>query len=481
MKIAFVCSYFEGPELDTITTSFYEELVKAQRHDGNELIVISLTDGEPSDVERFGVRFVSRKFDRERYTALAGIEFAPALAWNLSRAMDLYRQGAAVARSVNAELIQCVKAIDAVGWLAYENMPVAVFSVTPQFEIMRLDFDKQYTRFDTELVTMLEVMAMSVATVVASPSRALRHIIATTSGLDVEKIAEYMVPFAKCPDQDSGQEMDSHASTPDRLKIVYLGGLERYKGIDVLVESLLPLSKNAPPFRVVIAGEGPQLMGLAPLVEVLKERLSELGLADRVDFLPPQPRHARRQLVRTADVVVFPFRYCGCMSHVLEAMSDGAAVIATEVGSIGERLTHTQNAFLVPADDPAALAEGLEQVLMDRELRNRLRMGARGFIDREYGDNQALNTIVKVTGRALTEFDRTASSATRCAVAHILAAADDFCDRRYVSKALEDKYTEGAARAWSQAYQAGRSEAMSEAQGRGLADLFKKWLHAGRR
>src|SRR5262249_8556305 len=194
----------------------------------------------------------------------------------------------------------------------------------------------------------------------------------------------------------------------------------------------------------VIAGGSPALIGQDSLVSVLKARLQELGLTDFVEFLPALSRPERRTLVRSAAAVVFPFRYCGCMSHVLEAMSDGAAVVASRVGSIGERLTHLLNAFLVRADDPANLADGIEQILLDQDLRNRLQSGAREWVERQYGASQARDLLAALNSRVVSEFAAAQCRAVKIGLGRLLAAAEDYCRHGYLDRVLEEKYSEGA-------------------------------------
>ena len=94
-------------------------------------------------------------------------------------------------------------------------------------------------------------------------------------------------------------------------------------------------------------------------------------------------------LLAAADVFVLSSRSEGAPFSILEAMAAGLPVVATDVGGVGELVADGETGLLVPAGDPARLAEALRSLLADAALRRRL--GAAGLARaRERFDLRAL-------------------------------------------------------------------------------------------
>lgn len=146
--------------------------------------------------------------------------------------------------------------------------------------------------------------------------------------------------------------------------IVAVGRLARQKGVDVLLAALADVRRMVPTAQLWILGDGEDR---APL-----EKLTgELGLADAVHFLGivsnPFPYVAKSQLFVSAA------RYEGVSNAILEALACGTPVVATACPSgITEIIDTDHNGWLVPPEDPVALARAIEKALtagpaLDRE------------------------------------------------------------------------------------------------------------------
>ena len=159
-------------------------------------------------------------------------------------------------------------------------------------------------------------------------------------------------------------------------EILYLGTMAPWQGLETLVRALARLG---PPTRLRLVG--PPGKGWAGGLRRLAARL---GVADRLTIQPPVPPSLVPALVARARVCVAPLdgsprnlvQGC-CPLKLLEYMAAGKAVVATEVPPIEAIATHGRDAWLVPPDDPQALATGLRVVLDDAALRARLGAAAR--------------------------------------------------------------------------------------------------------
>jgi glycosyltransferase involved in cell wall biosynthesis len=142
--------------------------------------------------------------------------------------------------------------------------------------------------------------------------------------------------------------------------------LTSQKGIDVAVEALSLLPDDV---VLVVLGEGSER-------ELLEELAREHAVDARV-FLPGRVPDVAAWL-RRASVYVQPARWEGFGLAVLEAMVCGLPVVATNVSSLPELVVDGESGVLVPPDDPAALARGIERALSEPGMGDAGRARARG-------------------------------------------------------------------------------------------------------
>jgi glycosyltransferase involved in cell wall biosynthesis len=144
-------------------------------------------------------------------------------------------------------------------------------------------------------------------------------------------------------------------------EIVAVGRLVPQKGFDVLVRAFATLSTED--WRLTILGEGPSRRALEDLI-------AQLGVRDRVALVGEV--HDVRARLRSAAVFVLASRFEGFPNALLEAMAEGAAIVATDCRSgPAEILRDCPRALLVPVDDAPALADALARVIVDEALRER--------------------------------------------------------------------------------------------------------------
>jgi glycosyltransferase involved in cell wall biosynthesis len=119
---------------------------------------------------------------------------------------------------------------------------------------------------------------------------------------------------------------------------------------------------------------------------VLRKRIAELGLEDRVTFLGEVQDVPA--LLAELDAFVLPtwneWRMEGCPVALLEAMSSGLPCVATDIPGSRDVVEAETSGILVPAKDAAALAAALERLAADPALRRTLGEAARGRAVRKY-------------------------------------------------------------------------------------------------
>jgi glycosyltransferase involved in cell wall biosynthesis len=146
------------------------------------------------------------------------------------------------------------------------------------------------------------------------------------------------------------------AVPPDARVVLTTSRLVVQKGVDVAVRALAELPGDC---VLVVLGEGPERAAL--------ERLAvEHGLADRVFLLGRVPDVAA--WLRRSAVYVQPSRWEGFGLAALEAMHASLPVVAARVSSLPELVVDGETGYLVPVDDPSALAQAVARALDQPQL-----------------------------------------------------------------------------------------------------------------
>jgi glycosyltransferase involved in cell wall biosynthesis len=149
--------------------------------------------------------------------------------------------------------------------------------------------------------------------------------------------------------------------------IVCLANFTPTKGQAVIIDAMPQLARQFPNIRAVLAGDGPEL-------PALKARVEALGVAALVEF--PGSVRVPWDLLRAADVFVLASEIEGLPLVVLEAMSQGVPVVATDVGGMPEAVIDDKTGYLVPAGDVGALTTSIARILRDTTVAARMREAA---------------------------------------------------------------------------------------------------------
>ena len=177
-----------------------------------------------------------------------------------------------------------------------------------------------------------------------------------------------------------GVVMDDFAAPPQPESppvIGYLARLTAAKGLGVLVDAFIELKRRdrIPGLRLSVAGA--QAGRDEAYASELQTRLAAAGLASSVAFRPNLDRTQKLDFLRGLSVLSVPATYGEAFGlYVLEALAAGVPVVQPRHGAFPEVLDQTGGGVLCAPDDPIALADALEQVLLDPAQAQRL--GAAG-------------------------------------------------------------------------------------------------------
>lgn len=177
-------------------------------------------------------------------------------------------------------------------------------------------------------------------------------------------LSDFNLPSA----QEISQERLHWGITDDCLVLGSVGRLDEQKGNTYFVDAVAELIKRGRKVKALLVGDG-------PLADDLRRQSEKLGISQHVSLVGYQANIPLFQSI--FDVQVFPSLYEGTPLTLFEAMAMGKAIVSTDVDGLGEVLVNDRNALVVPARDSAALANALDKVLREPEIRSRLAAQAR--------------------------------------------------------------------------------------------------------
>jgi glycosyltransferase involved in cell wall biosynthesis len=159
--------------------------------------------------------------------------------------------------------------------------------------------------------------------------------------------------------------------------LLFVGRLRIRKGVEVLLEAL------APGMRLLIAGDGEHRGSL-------ERKVAELGIDSRVRFLGRCGAARVRGLLKGAAALVVPSIYEGMPLVILEAMESEVPVVASRVSGIPDVVEDGRTGWLVPPEDPRALAAALNEVLGSPEEARRRGQEGRRRVDERFRPRNAV-------------------------------------------------------------------------------------------
>jgi glycosyltransferase involved in cell wall biosynthesis len=172
--------------------------------------------------------------------------------------------------------------------------------------------------------------------------------------------------------------------------IITVANMRPQKAYRVLIDSLNLLIQRKSPFSALFVGDG-------ILKDELMKLTEDLGLSERINFLGD--RRDVPALLSISDIFVLPSYWEGLPVSIMEAMCAKLPVVATDVGGVSELVEDGVTGFLVPPKNPEALAEKIERLLADKDLRKEMGMAGYERIKKGF----SLEKTVKEMERIYTE------------------------------------------------------------------------------
>jgi glycosyltransferase involved in cell wall biosynthesis len=161
-----------------------------------------------------------------------------------------------------------------------------------------------------------------------------------------------------------------------RERVGYVGRLVRSKRVDDIIRAFAIVARTRPNAELVIVGGG------APRIAASLQALAaELGCAGRVRFTGYVPDERRDEIMATLDCLVMASVREGWGMVVSEAARFGVPAVAYDVDGLRDAIVDGVTGLLVSQRSPEGLAEGIERILSQRDLRDRLGAAAAEYIE----------------------------------------------------------------------------------------------------
>lgn len=148
----------------------------------------------------------------------------------------------------------------------------------------------------------------------------------------------------------------------DKKIIAYVGRLEKYKGVDVLLNAMPKILEQVPDATLILAGEGSFKTKLENLV-------INLGIESNVKFIGFCDKDRVGKLYEESTLVVVPSIWVEAFGKVgIEAMSVGRPVVASNVGGMSDWLIDGRNGYFVSPGNHEEISDAVIKLLMNKEL-----------------------------------------------------------------------------------------------------------------
>jgi len=167
-------------------------------------------------------------------------------------------------------------------------------------------------------------------------------------------VIEHGILELDCPIPDMEEARAELKLEQDAEVVLFLGRINRYKGITDLIDAFEIAHRERPRLRLIIAGDPEDSF------EPYEAQIRRLGIASSTKAYPLfVSERFKSTLYGAANVAIMPHRESSQSGMGLEALAAGKPIVATRVGGLVELVVEGVNGHSVPVADPRALAQAL--------------------------------------------------------------------------------------------------------------------------
>ena len=164
---------------------------------------------------------------------------------------------------------------------------------------------------------------------------------------------------------------------PNQPILLFVGSLAIHKGVDYLINAMPKILKKHSSANLLIVGRGQQ-------EDSLKKLVYKLGINQNVHFVGSIENNKLQYYYNLADIFVLASLREGLPVVLMEAMSSGCPVVATNIAGNPDMIENNKNGFLIKIKSPEEISRAVIKILSDENLKNRFVKNARKTIEEKY-------------------------------------------------------------------------------------------------
>ena len=188
---------------------------------------------------------------------------------------------------------------------------------------------------------------------------------------------------------------------PDAFVVLTVGQICLRKGLDTLAQAAVKTGQKVPDLHFVLVGE--RFSSKQESIEFEQRVYESFAACPALVFHALGFRSDVADLMSAADLLVHAARQEPLGRVLLEAANAELPIVATDVGGTAEIIDHETSGLLVPVDDVDTLADSIQRMHNDSELRRRLATNAKAAVERRFSIEQSTASLVKVWEQVLAD------------------------------------------------------------------------------
>lgn len=181
------------------------------------------------------------------------------------------------------------------------------------------------------------------------------------------------------------------------LKLLTIGRLTQQKGQWILLEAMTKFDDIYPDAELTILGEG-------EMREELERVAKRLRIDGRVKFAGKVSNP--QEYLKDADLFILPSIYEGLGVVLLEAMSVGVPVIASDIPAVDEVIENENNGLLFPAENSAELVDDILRIIKNVDLQTQLVENARKTVEEKFTVQRMAHEYDALYSKLLAEAEK---------------------------------------------------------------------------
>jgi len=271
-----------------------------------------------------------------------------------------------------------------------------------------LNFLEWPNTFDRRLSCWLEDAAIQRSDLITCSTEAHTETISSKTSLDSDKVE--IIPLGIRLSGFKGETRSSEQG--DDLSVLFVGRLEKRKGVHVLIKSIPHVLSETPNVNFYIIGRDTFVTAekssfIGNEKESFKEKLI-VGIPEcyrkNVHFLDYIEDEKLSEYYDSCDIFVAPSLYESFGLIYIEAMSHAKPVVGCGVGGVPEVIQDGETGLLVPPDDPKALANAIIKLTKDREIRGTFGRNGLKHVEKHFTRELMAQNTVKAYEKVLKQW-----------------------------------------------------------------------------